>query len=92
MSRSRAHGKNSVLSPLDPRSLDDVDPELSPIQALHDNAECDRRFADSYDALTEHRIKRFKMAKSHYSIAKAPQPDWMKDPSLLPKKPPRSAT
>lgn len=80
------------MSPHDPRALDDVDPELTPIQALHDSVEADRRFADSYDAVLERRTKRFKLAKSHYSIAKAPQPDWMKDPSLLPKKPPRTAT
>ena len=61
--------------------------DIDPIAALREQDDYDREFAR--EALFgKTRYRRLKIHQATYSTASAKKPDWMKDPSKLPKKPP----
>jgi hypothetical protein len=63
--------------------------ELSPIAAMGVDDTMDDVYVDSYAAVTDTRRGNPEPPRLvHYSTEQAELPKWMKDPTLLPKRPP----
>lgn len=61
--------------------------DIDPIAALREQDDYDREFArEALFGKVKHR--RLKIHQANYSTVWSKKPDWMKDPSKLPKKPP----
>jgi len=80
------------MSPLY-EDLDEIDEgpsdrcDIDPIAALREQDDYDREFARAA-LLGRLRRRKLKIHPATYSSAPAKKPDWMKDPSKLPKRPP----